>query len=170
MYITETTINVKNVFEKVEELNDIGKVKFILYTFGLLNNNQINNKNEINPTLNKDEEEMTIFKMDLLGLSESACNVFLEYNAMLYNGLTETKDIIIDNGNVLGLEFEDNEINIVKDFEKLTYNEKLDLFKELFIRYDNNTYFKDNINIMTFDSNKNGFDIARLIDNYKLKN
>ena len=52
MYITETTINVKNVFEKVEELNDIGKVKFILYTFGLLNNNQINNKNEINPTLN----------------------------------------------------------------------------------------------------------------------
>lgn len=169
MYITETTINVKNVFEKIEELNDVGKVKFILYLFNQLNNGQINSKNELNPSLNNDEDDMIIFKMELLGLSESACDIFLQYNAMLYNGLTKTKDIIIENGNVIGLDFDDKEINIIQKYEELTYNEKLDLFREIFIKYDNNTYFKEQINVMTFDSNKSGFDFAREINDFKVQ-
>ena len=42
MYITETTENVKKLIEELENKNDITKLKFLIYIFGLLNNNQIN--------------------------------------------------------------------------------------------------------------------------------
>ena len=41
MYITETNENVKKLFEKIDGLRDVSKLKFLIYIFGLLNNNQI---------------------------------------------------------------------------------------------------------------------------------
>ena len=41
MYITETTENVKKLIEELEKKDDINKLKFLIYIFGLLNNNQI---------------------------------------------------------------------------------------------------------------------------------
>ena len=58
MYITETTENVKKLIEELENRNDITKLKFLIYIFGLLNNNQINDKNEANPDLIEDEEKV----------------------------------------------------------------------------------------------------------------
>ena len=168
MYITNTTENVKKIFDDVSKLDDISKIKFILYTFGLLNNNQINDKNEANPNL-MDEENLVIFNMAMLGMSNNACSVFLAYNIMLYNALTDTKNVYLDDTNVIGLEYNEVECNLISKFEKLTYNEKLDVFKELFITYDNNTYFESDINIMTFNSNMSGFDIAKEIEQFKLK-
>lgn len=49
----------------------------------------------------------------------------------------------------------------------ICFNEKLDMFSEIVIRYDNETYFKDRITILTFDSKSNGFDIAKIIQEYK---
>lgn len=53
IYITETADNVRKLIEEVEKQNDITKLKFLIYIFGLLNNNQINDKNEVNPDLVK---------------------------------------------------------------------------------------------------------------------
>lgn len=55
MYITETTENVKKLIEELEKKDDITKLKFLIYIFGLLNNSQINDKNEANPDLVEDE-------------------------------------------------------------------------------------------------------------------
>lgn len=167
MYITNTTENVKKIFEDISKFDDISKIKFILYTFGLLNNNQINDKNEANPNL-MDEDDLVIFNMTMLGMSNNACSVFLAYNVMLYNVLTETNNVYLDDTNVIGLEYNEAESKLISKFEKLTYNEKLDVFKELFITYDNNTYFESDINIMTFNSNMSGFDIAKEIDQFKI--
>lgn len=48
------------------------------------------------------------------------------------------------------------------------YNEKLDVFNEIVIRYDNETYFKEKITILSFDSKSNGYDIAHLIQEQKV--
>ena len=144
MNITETTDNVRKLIEEVEKQNDITKLKFLIYIFGLLNNNQINDKNEANPNLNKDDD-MEIFTLESVGLSPNACTILLEYFAMLYNGLTNTKDGYEDNGNVLGINYDEIDKNIDSHFENLKYNEKLDVFSEIVIRYDNETYFKDKI-------------------------
>lgn len=53
-------------------------------------------------------------------------------------------------------------------FEKLQYNEKLDVFSFIIIRYDNETYFKEKITILSFDSKSNGYDIAHLIQKKKV--
>lgn len=166
MYITETTETVKKLIEEIENKDDITKLKFLIYIFGLLNNNQINDKNEANPDL-IDDNDIKIFTLDMAGLSENACTILLEYFVMLYNGLTNTKDAYEDNGNVLGIIYNDEDIKLDSQFKKLDYNEKLDVFSEIIIRYDNETYFENKITIISFDSKSSGFDIANMIKKYK---
>lgn len=167
MYITETTEKVRTLIGELENKEDITKLKFLIYIFGLLNNNQINDKNEANPNLVEDDE-MEIFTLESVGLSQNACTVLLQYYVMLYNGLTNTKDAYEDNGNVLGIKYDEEDKKLDSQFEKLKYNEKLDVFSEIVIRYDNETYFKDKITILTFDSKSNGYDIAHLIQKQKV--
>ena len=166
MYITETTENVKKLIEELEKKDDITKLKFLIYIFGLLNNNQINDKNEANPDLIEDEE-MEIFTLESVGLSANACTILLEYFVMLYNGLTNTKDAYEDNGNVLGIVYDKEDKKLDSQFEKLDFNEKLDVFSEIIIRYDNETYFDKKLTIISFDSKSSGFDIAKMIKNCK---
>lgn len=96
----------------------------------------------------------------MVGLSENACTILLEYFVMLYDGLTNTKDAYEDNGNILGIVYD-------KEDKKLDFNEKLDVFSEIIIRYDNETYFDKKLTIISFDSKSSGFDIAKMIKNYK---
>ncbi|MBD9114160.1 hypothetical protein EGP95_00050 [bacterium] len=166
MYITETTENVKKLIEELEKKDDITKLKFLIYIFGLLNNSQINDKNEANPDL-VENDDIKIFTLDMVGLSENACTILLEYFVMLYNGLTNTKDAYEDNGNVLGIVYDKEDKKLDSQFEKLDFNEKLDVFSEIIIRYDNETYFDKKLTIISFDSKSSGFDIAKMIKNYK---
>ena len=120
MYITETTDNVRKLIENLETKGDISKLKFLIYIFGLLNNNQINDKNEANPDLMDDN--ISIFNFESIGLSYNSCTILLQYFVMIYNGITKTKDVYEDNGNIFGLKYtkEENELN--SNFEKLTFN------------------------------------------------
>lgn len=165
MYIGNTTDNVRNLINEIETKDDLNKLKFLIYIFGLLNNNQINEDNGANPNLI--DKDIMIFTLDIVGLSYNACTILLEYFVMLYNGLTNTKKAYIDNTNVIGIEYDKDDKNLISKFESLSFNEKLDMFSEIVIRYDNETYFKDKITILTFDSKSNGFDIAKIIQEYK---
>lgn len=166
MYITETTNNVRLLIEKLEKKEDIKKLKFLIYIFGLLNNNQINDKNEANLNLIEDGE-FKLFTFDMVGLSDNACTIFLQYLVMLYNQITDTENVYEDNGNVLGMIYDVDDKEITSQFEKLKFNEKLDVFSEIIIKYDNETYFNDKITILQFDSRLSGFDIAKKIKDLK---
>lgn len=154
--------------EELENKNDITKLKFLIYIFGLLNNNKINDKNEANPDLVEDDE-MEIFTLESVGLSANACTILLEYFVMLYNGLTNSKEAYEDNGNVLGIVYDKEDKKLDSQFERLNYNEKLDVFSEIIIRYDNETYFEKKITIISFNSKANGFDLAHLIKEQKVQ-
>lgn len=166
MYITETTDNVRKLMEEIEHQEDISKLKFLIYIFGLLNNNQINDKNEANPDLMEDNN-VKIFNLESIGLPFNACTVLLQYFVMLYNGITNTKDIYEDTGNIIGVDYSSEEKTLLAKFEKLGFNEKLDIFSEIIIRCDNETYFKSNIVIPMFDSTSNGYAIAKRIKSLK---
>lgn len=166
MYITETTDNVRKLMEEIEHQEDISKLKFLIYIFGLLNNNQINDKNEANPDLMEDNN-VKIFNLESIGLPFNACTVLLQYFVMLYNGITNTKDIYEDTGNIIGVAYSSEEKTSLAKFEKLGFNEKLDIFSEIIIRCDNETYFKSNIVIPMFDSTSNGYAIAKRIKSLK---
>lgn len=166
MYITETTDNVRKLMEEIEHQEDISKLKFLIYIFGLLNNNQINDKNEANPDLMEDNN-VKIFNLESIVLPFNACTVLLQYFVMLYNGITNTKDIYEDTGNIIGVAYSSEEKTLLAKFEKLGFNEKLDIFSEIIIRCDNETYFKSNIVIPMFDSTSNGYAIAKRIKSLK---
>lgn len=167
MYITDTTDNVRNLIESHEKKDDVSKLKFLIYIFGLLNNNQINDKNEINPDLIEDDD-MKIFNLEMIGLSPNACAILLQYFTMLYNGITNTKNAYEDNGIVLGIEYSDDDKKLMSSFEKMSFNDKLDIFSEIIIRYDNETYFDENITMINIYSKMSGFDIAKLIQKIKI--
>ena len=81
MYITETTDNVKKLIEELEKKEDLNKLKFLIYIFGLLNNNQINDKNEANPNL-VENDDMKILSLELLGMSENANTIFFTVSSV----------------------------------------------------------------------------------------
>lgn len=168
MYITNTTEDVKKLVEELEATSDLTKLKFLVYIFGLLNNNQINDKNESNPDLIEDDD-MTMLNSEAIGLTTNACTILLQYFAMLYNGMTDSKDAYEDNGNILGINYSKEDKNLASKFEKLKFNEKLDVFSEIIIRYDNETYFNDKTLVLSFDSKLSGYDIALLIGKLKEK-
>ena len=65
------------------------------------------------------------------------------------------------------MKYDKNEEEILSKYEKMTFNEKLDILSELLIRYDNFTYFEERITFITLGSDISGFDIAKLIQDYK---
>ena len=81
MYITETTDNVKKLIEELDKREDLNKLKFLIYIFGLLNNNQINDKNEANPNL-VENDDMKILSLELLGMSENANTIFFTVSSV----------------------------------------------------------------------------------------
>ena len=166
MYITNTTEDVKKLIEELERRNDICKLKFIIYVFNLLNNNQVNDKNELNPDLLEDDN-LKIFNLEAIGLSPNACTILLQYFAMIYNGMTNSKDAYEDNGTIMGITYSKEDQNIVSQFEKLDYNEKLDVFSEIIIRYDNETFFDERTLVLSFGSELDGFNITKMIKNFK---
>lgn len=166
MYITNTTEDVKKLIEELERRNDICKLKFIIYVFNLLNNNQVNDKNELNPDLLEDDN-LKIFNLEAIGLSPNACTILLQYFAMIYNGMTNSKDAYEDNGTIMGITYNKEEQDIVSQFEKLDYNEKLDVFSEIIIRYDNETFFDERTLVLSFGSELDGFNITKMIKDFK---
>ncbi len=166
MYITNTTENVRKLIEELAKQNDISKLKFLIYIFDLLNNNQINNKNEANPNLIEDDD-MKVFNLQSIGLSQSACTILLQYFVMLYNGMSDSKDAYEDNGTVIGINYNEEDKRIASQFERLSYNEKLDVFSEVIIRYDNETYFAEKTLVLSFDSELDGFNFAKMIKDFK---
>ena len=168
MYITNTTEDVRKLVEELETTSDLTKLTFLVYIFGLLNNNQINDKNESNPDLIEDDD-MTMLNSEAIGLTTNACTILLQYFAMLYNGMTDSKDAYEDNGNILGINYSKEDKNLASKFEKLKFNEKLDVFSEIIIRYDNETYFNDKTLVLSLDSKLSGYDIALLISKLKEK-
>ncbi|HIT21820.1 MAG TPA: hypothetical protein IAB56_02455 [Candidatus Scybalousia intestinigallinarum] len=166
MYITNTTEDVRKLVEELETTSDLTKLKFLVYIFGLLNNNQINDKNESNPDLIEDDD-MTMLNSEAIGLTTNACTILLQYFAMLYNSMTDSKDAYEDNGNILGINYNKEDKKLASKFEKLNFNEKLDIFSEIIIRYDNETYFDNRILVVSLNSELSGFDIAHTIQKYK---
>lgn len=165
MYIT--TINKKVIYllSELDELNDKSKLKFLIYVFNLINNNQINDKNESNPNLV--DEELKILRFSSIGLNDNHCDIFVQYFISIYKIINKVNKIIYINGNVEGLNYNNDEKTIISNFERLSFNDKLDVLREIFIKYDNETYFKNKITNITFDSKLNGFDIANNILKFK---
>jgi hypothetical protein len=163
MYINSND-SIRNIFSNIEKLDDVSRLRILIYIFNLINNNQINDRNEVNPNL---YDDLKIFKFSTIGLSDNHCDIFIQYLISIYNVISDYNKVIYINGNVEEMSYSSEEKKIISLFDKLNFNDKLDFLGELFIRYDNETYFKEKITIITFDSNRSGYDLANNILMFK---
>ncbi len=167
MYITETTEKVRKIFEMLDRRDDIGKLKFLIYIFDRATHQQINDKNEANPDL-IENDDLIIFDLEDAGLVNNYANIFLEYLVMTFNGTADRYSKgYQDNGNVEGINYNKYDKLLISNFENLSYNEKLDIFREIFIRIENGSLFNNEYKMLALIAN--GFDIANNINNLKIK-
>lgn len=163
MFITNITENVTTIIEELEQMNDIQKNKFLIYLFERLYNGQINDLNETNPLLHENDD-ILIFHLSLIGCS---CEYVLLSNFLDdYNKKSE-KVAFESSGHVLGINYSKNEKSLHSKYEKLLFKDKLDLLSEIFIKCGNSTFFKDQSYLEKIEID--GYEIARLIQNYKNK-
>lgn len=166
MYISNVSEDVSKLFSYIEKLNDESKLKVLIYILNIINNNQINDRNETNPELLLDDA-LKILKFSFIGLNDNHCEIFIKYLISVYSIMNKYDKVMYIENNVEGLVYTEEEKIIIYKFENLSFNDKLDIIRELFIRYDNETYFKNKITMVTFDSKLDGFDIANNILKFK---
>ena len=141
MYLRNTSNDVKDLIEKVNELNNENKIKFIIYILDLWDNNQINSLNETNPDLLDDSIDINIFNLSSIG-EYYLVNQIKEYWNIKY----KLYQLYLEYYKVL-----------IPLFEKLSFKEKIDVLAELFLLMEHDDLLPDNID---------GYNIATLITKY----
>lgn len=141
MYLRNASNEVKGLIEKINELDNENKMKYIIYILDLWHKNQINSLNETNPDLLDDSIDINIFN--------PSCTQ--EY--YLVNQIKEYQNIKYKIYQLCRKEYK----VLISLFEKLSFKEKIDVLIELFLTLEHDKLLPDNID---------GYNIATLIKNY----
>ena len=141
MYLRNTSNGVKDLIEKVNELDNENKMKYIIYILDLWDKNQINSLNEINSDLLDDSIDINIFNPNSIG-EYYLINQIKEYWNMKYK--------------LYQLYLEEYKV-LIPLFEKLSFKEKIDVFVVLFLILEHDELLPAHID---------GYNIATLITKY----
>ncbi len=141
MYLKNTTNEVKEITEKIYELDKENKLKIISYILNLWNNNQINSLNETNPDLLDDSIDINIFNPSNIGY------------CCLVTKLKEYWNHTYKLHHLYRKEYK----SIIPLFEKLSFEEKIDVLAEIFLILEHDELLTDDID---------GYEIARMITKY----
>lgn len=141
MYLKNISNEVKELIDKICELDNENKLKFISYIFNLWDRNQINSLNEINPNLLDDSIDIVIFNSSSIDYPYLVNEIkkYWNYKYKLYR-------------------FYQNEYKeLISLFERLSFKDKKNILIELFLILEHDELLSDNID---------GYEIARRIINY----
>lgn len=141
MYLRNTSNEVKDLIERVNDLDKENKMKFIIYILDLWDKNQINNLNETNPNLLDDSIDV---------------NIFNPSSTQEYYLVNQIKEYWNAKYNLYQLYSEKYKV-LVYLFEKLSFKEKIDVLAELFLTLDHEELLPDNID---------GYEVSRKIIKY----
>ena len=108
MYIRNTNDNVIKLFSYIEKLSDESKLKILIYIFNLINNNQINDRNEVNPDLLLNDD-LKILKFSYIGLNDNYCEIIIQYLISVYNIMNKNNKVMYIESNVVGLVYTEEE-------------------------------------------------------------
>ena len=135
-------VMIKNLIESLDNLEKKDQIKFICYVLDSWDNNLINSLNTCNPDL--EDTNIEIFNPLVIGCSNNLIKdikCYLNYN---YNSFYRFYQKDIE--------------NVLSNFEKLSYEDKIIFLKELFLFLEQNNLLPDNID---------GYIVARNIMNYQ---
>ena len=135
-------VSVKKLIESLDNLEKKDQIKFICYVLDSLDNNLINSLNICNPDL--EDTNIEIFNPLVIGCSNNLIKDIKGYLNYNYNSFYRFYR--------KGIE------DVLSNFEKLSYEDKIIFLKELFLFLEQNNLLPDSID---------GYIIARKIINYQ---
>ncbi len=135
-------IMVKKLIESLDNLEKKDQIKFTCYVLDSWDNNLINSSNICNPDL--EDTNIEIFNPLLIGYSNNLIKDIKSYLNYNYNSFYRFYQ--------KGIE------DVLSNFGKLSYEDKIIFLKELFLFLEQNNLLPDNID---------GYIIARNIMNYQ---
>ena len=138
MYLKNTSDEVKEIAEKINELDKENKLKFISYILNLWDNGQINSLDVNNPSLLDDSSCIDIFNPSSIGY-RYLVDKLKEYWNRTYK---------------LYQLYQNEYKSVIPLFEKLSFKEKKDVLAEMFLILEHDELLPDNID---------GYEIARMI-------
>lgn len=141
MYLRNTSNEVKDLIEKVNELDKENKIKFIIYILDLWDKNQINSLNENNPDLLDDSIDI---------------NIFNPSSTQKYYLVNQIKEYWNIKYKLYRLYLKEYKV-LIPLFERLSFIEKIDILAEVFLTLEHDELLPDNID---------GYNISRLITKY----
>ena len=117
MYLKNTSDEVKEIAEKINELDKENKLKFISYILNLWDNGQINSLDVNNPSLLDDSSCIDIFNPSSIDYHYLVIklNEYWNYKYKLYQ--------------LYRKEYK----SVITLFEKLSFKEKIDVLAEIFL-------------------------------------
>ena len=141
MFLKNTSDEVKELVLKINELDKENKLKFINYIFDLLDKNQINSLNEVNPNLLDDGIDIEIFNPSSIDYRYLVIDIkeFFNYKYSLYR--------------LYPKEYR----KLIPVFKRLSFKKKKDVLAELFLVIEHDELLPDNID---------GYEIVRRIIKY----
>lgn len=141
MYLKNTSNEVKELMEKIYELDNEKKLKIISYIFELWDRNQINSLNDDNPNLLDDSVDIVIFNPSSIDYPYLVNEIkgYWSYKYKFYR-------------------FYQNEYKeLISLFERLSFKDKKNILIELFLILEHDELLLDSID---------GYEIARRIIKY----
>lgn len=135
-------VMINKLIESLDNLEKKNIMKFICYVLDSWDNDLINSSNTYNPDL--EDTNIEIFNPLVIGYSNNLTKdikCYLNYNYNLFYRFYQK-----------GIE------DVLSNFEKLSYEDKIIFLKELFLFLEQNNLLPDNID---------GYTIARNIMNYQ---
>ena len=138
MYLKNTSDEVKEITEKINELDKENKLKFIGYILNLWDNDQINSLNETNPYL----------------LDDSICIDIFNPSSIGYHYLVDKLKEYWNHTYKLYQLYQNEYKSVIPLFEKLSFKEKIDVLAEIFLILEHDSLLPDNVD---------GYEIARMI-------
>ena len=138
MYLKNTSDEVKEITEKINELDKENKLKFIGYILNLWDNDQINSLNETNPYL----------------LDDSICIDIFNPSSIGYHYLVDKLKEYWNHTYKLYQLYQNEYKSVIPLFEKLSFKENIDVLAEIFLILEHDKLLPDNVD---------GYEIARMI-------
>ena len=141
MYLKNVSNEVKEITEKINELDKENKLKFISYALNLWDSGQINSLNETNPDLLDDSICIDIFNPSSIGYHDLVTKLkeYWNHTYKLYH--------------LYRKEYK----SVIPLFEKLSFKEKKDVLVEIFLILEHDELLSDHVD---------GYEIARMIIKY----
>lgn len=158
IFINSPSERVTEYLDKIKYLSYKDRLKFCIELFNMWSNGEITHKRGEVP-----------FTPDVLGFPKDIGNRF----ASFLDTMLKSEEIRVGNkimvDDICTVKSRNSYNQMLKDYNKLTFDEKKDILNEVIIRFDTRTLFKEKLDFPKFPEFYTGWDIGEAMRSYKVE-